>query len=64
MSMKVIGKEAVDYVSRKTNQPVKGITLYCTEPREGVTVWLWKGFLFLPVLPCMVTAWLFRWILI
>lgn len=36
MSMKVIGKEAVDYVSRKTNQPVKGITLYCTEPREGV----------------------------
>lgn len=29
MSKKVLGKEKVDYVSKKTNNPVTGITLHC-----------------------------------
>ena len=37
MSMKVIGKEAVNYVSRKTNQPVNGVTLHCTLSRNDVS---------------------------
>lgn len=28
MEKKIIGKERVDYVSRKTNQPVKGTSLH------------------------------------
>lgn len=29
MSMKIVGKQKVDYVSKKTNQPVVGVTLHC-----------------------------------
>ncbi|MBD5451285.1 MAG: hypothetical protein HDR25_01460 [Lachnospiraceae bacterium] len=29
MSMKIVGKQKVDYISKKTNQPVVGITLHC-----------------------------------
>lgn len=29
MNMKIVGKQKVDYVSKKTNQPVVGITLHC-----------------------------------
>lgn len=28
MKMKVVGMQSVDYVSRKTGNPVKGVTLY------------------------------------
>lgn len=27
--LKIVGKQDVDYISRKTNQPVVGITLHC-----------------------------------
>lgn len=29
MDLKIVGKQKVDYVSKKTNQPVVGITLHC-----------------------------------
>ena len=29
MSKKIVGKEKVDYVSKKTNQPVTGLTFHC-----------------------------------
>lgn len=34
--MKIVGKQKVDYVSRKTNQPVQGVTLHCTDERQGI----------------------------
>lgn len=27
--MKIVGKQKVDYISKKTNQPVTGISLHC-----------------------------------
>lgn len=27
--MKIVGKQAVDYISKKTNQQVTGVTLHC-----------------------------------
>lgn len=39
--MKIVGKRIVDYVSKKTQQPVKGISLQCITPRndtEGLAV--------------------------
>ena len=29
MNKKIVGKQTVDYVSKKTNQPVVGVTLHC-----------------------------------
>ena len=29
MSKKIVGKQNVDYVSKKTGQPVTGVTLHC-----------------------------------
>lgn len=29
MSKKIVGKQSVDYVSKKTGQPVIGVTLHC-----------------------------------
>lgn len=34
--MKLIGKQNIDYVSKKTNQQVKGVSLHCTTTRSGV----------------------------
>ena len=34
--MKVIGKQNVDYVSKKTNQPVTGVTLHCVGKSDRV----------------------------
>lgn len=30
MKAKVLGVQSVDYVSKRTNQPVKGVTLHCS----------------------------------
>lgn len=34
--MKIVGKQDVDYTSRKTNQQVTGVTLYVTCPDSKV----------------------------
>lgn len=34
--MEIIGIERVDYVSKKTNNPVKGYTFYCTGEKSGI----------------------------
>lgn len=34
--MKLVGKQKVDYVSKKTNQPVTGITLHCVGENSRV----------------------------
>lgn len=34
--MKIVGKQMVDYVSKKTNQPVKGVSLHCVGARNDV----------------------------
>lgn len=34
--MKIVGKENVDYVSKKTNQPVVGVTLHCVGMSDRV----------------------------
>lgn len=34
--MKVVGKQAVDYKSKKTGNPVTGVTLHCTVPNDRV----------------------------
>lgn len=34
--MKIVGKQNVDYVSRKTNQPVVGVTLHCVCKNDRV----------------------------
>ncbi len=34
--MIIVGKQKVDYVSRKKNQPVQGVTLHCESQRNGV----------------------------
>lgn len=34
--MKIVGTRIVDYVSKKTGLPVKGISLQCAGPRDGV----------------------------
>ena len=34
--MKIVGKQEVNYISKKTNQPVSGITLHCTSTRKDV----------------------------
>ena len=34
--MKIVGKQNVDYVSRKTQEPVKGVSLHCTGTRNNV----------------------------
>lgn len=36
MQKKVVGKQIVDYVSRKTNLPVQGVTLHCVGTEENV----------------------------
>ena len=33
---KVVGKQTVDYVSKKTGQPVKGVTLHLTYPDDRI----------------------------
>lgn len=35
---KVVGKQTVDYVSKKTGQPVKGVTLHLTYPDDRIIV--------------------------
>lgn len=34
--MRIVGKQDVDYVSKKTNQPVTGVTLHCVGKSERV----------------------------
>lgn len=34
--VKIVGKQRVDYVSKKTNQPVVGVTLHCVGSNERV----------------------------
>lgn len=34
--MKVVGKQVVDYISKKTQEPVKGLSLHCVGNRNGV----------------------------
>ncbi len=34
MYLNVVGVEVVDYISRKTGQPVKGTNLHCTYPAD------------------------------
>lgn len=34
--MKLVGKQRVDYISRKTNQQVTGVTLHCIYDNERV----------------------------
>lgn len=34
--MEIIGIERVDYVSKKTNNPVKGYTFYCVGDKSGI----------------------------
>lgn len=36
MKMKVLGVQSVDYVSRKTGNPVKGVTLHCAYKDSSV----------------------------
>ena len=36
MKMTVLGTQLQDYVSRKTGQPVKGISLHCTYKDQAV----------------------------
>mgnify|MGYP006976104525 CR=1 FL=1 len=36
MNVKIVGKQPVDYVSKKTNQPVQGVTLHCVGTNERV----------------------------
>lgn len=35
MKFEILGREQVDYVSRKTGQPVKGTNLHCTVLEGG-----------------------------
>lgn len=38
MILEIVGKQTVDYVSKKTDRPVKGITLHCLNKNvQGVT---------------------------
>lgn len=37
MKFEILGKEKVDYVSRRTGQPVKGTNLHCTVLEGGKT---------------------------
>lgn len=37
MKAKVLGTQIVDYVSKKTNENVKGVTLYCVYKDPHVT---------------------------
>lgn len=37
MKVKVVGVQSVDYISRKTNEPVKGRTLHCVYKDPQVT---------------------------
>lgn len=34
--MKIVGKQNVDYISKKTQEPVKGVSLHCTGTRNNV----------------------------
>lgn len=34
--MKVVGKQNVDYISKKTQEPVKGVSLHCVGTRNTV----------------------------
>lgn len=34
--MEIIGKQRVDYISKKTNQPVRGVTLHVVGTRDDV----------------------------
>lgn len=34
--MKIVGKQNVDYISRKTQEPVKGVSLHCVGARNDV----------------------------
>lgn len=36
MSMKIVGKQNIDYVSKKTNQPVSGVSLHCVGENSRV----------------------------
>lgn len=36
MKMTVRGIQLVDYVSKKTGNPVKGVTLFCSHKEQGV----------------------------
>lgn len=36
MKAKLLGKGVVDYISKKTNQPVKGVTLHLGKSESGV----------------------------
>lgn len=36
MTVEVVGIQDVNYVSRKTNNPVSGTTFHVTYPKEGV----------------------------
>ena len=34
--MRIVGKQDVDYVSKKTNNPVQGVTLHCVGKSDRV----------------------------
>lgn len=34
--MKIVGRQNVDYISRKTQEPVKGVSLHCVGARNNV----------------------------
>lgn len=34
--MKIVGKQNVDYISKKTQEPVKGVSLHCVGSRNNV----------------------------
>mgnify|MGYP004597080381 FL=1 len=36
MTTKIVGKQDVNYVSRKTNKPVTGVTLHCVGESQNV----------------------------
>lgn len=36
MKLKVLGTELIDYTSKKTGKPVKGISLHCAFKQQGV----------------------------
>lgn len=38
MKFEILGKEKVDYTSRKTGQPVKGTNLHCTVLEGGKVI--------------------------
>lgn len=34
--MKIVGKQSVNYISKKTQEPVKGVSLHCVGSRNDV----------------------------